>query len=48
MDESADYKQLLEQNEQLSLDIELLMAKLNEIDLLKTRIHELEARTSPI
>ena len=44
MDESAAFKQLLEQNTQLKLDIELLTAKLSEIEPLKARIQELEAK----
>ena len=44
MDESAAYKQLLEQNKQLRLEIELLTAKLSEIEPLKTRIQYLEAK----
>jgi transposase len=44
MDESTDYKLLLEQNKQLRLDIELLTAKLSEIEPLKTRIQTLEAK----
>lgn len=46
MDESTDYKLLLEQNKQLRLDIELLTAKLSEIEPLKTRIQTLEAKLS--
>jgi len=44
MDESTAHKQLLEQNKQLRLEVELLTAKLSEIEPLKTRIQELEAK----
>jgi len=44
MDEIAAYKQLLEQNKQLRLEIELLTLKLSEIEPLKTRIEELESK----